>query len=91
MDDASSVRQQSIQMQVRACIGNLTTCYWVPTQGGGKYLYVNTDTSIYRLPVQRCSRFLSCRCGGVVMPHQHVYMISMQPNLSVMLGVIELF
>ncbi|KAL5510745.1 hypothetical protein EMCRGX_G006345 [Ephydatia muelleri] len=29
--------------------------------GGLKYLYVNTDTSIYRLPVQRCGRYLSCR------------------------------
>ncbi|KAL5510746.1 hypothetical protein EMCRGX_G006347 [Ephydatia muelleri] len=33
--------------------------------GGVKYLYVNTDTSIYRLPVQRCGRYLSCSaCVG---------------------------
>ena len=29
-----------------------------------KYLYVNTDTFIYRLPVQRCGRYLSCRYDG---------------------------
>eukprot|EP00731_Ephydatia_muelleri_P032592 Em0024g136a len=33
----------------------------IKMQGGLKYLYVNTDTSIYRLPVQRCGRYLSCR------------------------------
>ena len=38
-------------------------------QGGVKYLYVNTDTSIYRLPVQRCGRYLSCRWG--VTSHTH--------------------
>eukprot|EP00731_Ephydatia_muelleri_P032613 Em0024g157a len=32
----------------------------IKVQGGVKYLYVNTDTSIYRLPVQRCGRYLSC-------------------------------
>ncbi|KAL5510758.1 hypothetical protein EMCRGX_G006359 [Ephydatia muelleri] len=37
----------------------------VQLQGGVKYLYVNTDTSIYRLPVQRCGRYLSCSaCVG---------------------------
>ncbi|KAL5510702.1 hypothetical protein EMCRGX_G006297 [Ephydatia muelleri] len=37
----------------------------IQQQGGVKYLYVNTDTSIYRLPVQRCGRYLSCSaCVG---------------------------
>ena len=62
-EDASSVRQLSTQVQVRVCvfIANPIFILLLPTQGGVKYLYVNTDTSIYRLPVQRCSRFLSCR------------------------------
>ncbi|KAL5510721.1 hypothetical protein EMCRGX_G006318 [Ephydatia muelleri] len=37
----------------------------IKVQGGVKYLYVNTDTSIYRLPVQRCGTYLSCStCVG---------------------------
>lgn len=27
----------------------------------GKYLYVNTDNGIYKLPLERCSDYLSCR------------------------------
>ncbi|CAI8036885.1 Semaphorin-1A [Geodia barretti] len=34
--------------------------------GGEKFLFVSTDTRVYKLPVQRCGRFPKCRCSECV-------------------------
>jgi len=45
--------------------GNAINDMKLETIGSNKQLFVSTNSKIYRLPLERCSRHLTCRCASL--------------------------
>lgn len=60
--------------------GNAINDMKLETIGSNKQLFVSTNSKIYRLPLERCSRHLTCRCASLAYYSVHFDSKCMRPR-----------